>query len=147
MYGTNIYWMFFIFTSTMPIWAQTLNCATKWKRMHECKIYFTQQISILKRHDHFPPCQYWMILTVTKKIKCIKETKVSFLLYMCVKFFFSKFYGVWYALFTKHLKNYALWIFFPICVTFGIKSTHFVKKNPHIFSNRVIVSVNVNKLL
>lgn len=50
--------------------------------------------------------------------------------------------------FTKHLKNYALCIFFPICVTFGIKSTHFVKKKKqHNFSNRVMVSINVNKLL
>lgn len=74
-----------------------------------------------------------MILTVTQKIKCIKETKVSFLLYMYVKCFFFLNFMECGTPFTKNLKNYALWIFFPICVTFGIKSKHFVKKTQTFF--------------
>lgn len=54
-------------------------------------------------------------------------------IYTCMyRFFFLSFMECGTP-FTKHLKNYALWIFFPVCVTFGIKSTHFVKKNHTFF--------------
>lgn len=49
--------------------------------------------------------------------------------------------------FIKNFKNYVLWIFFLICVIFGIKLKYFVKKNINIFLYRVMVSVNVNKFL
>lgn len=49
--------------------------------------------------------------------------------------------------FIKYFKNYVLWIFFLICVIFGIKLIYFVKKKLYIFLNRVMVSVNVNKFL
>lgn len=49
--------------------------------------------------------------------------------------------------FIKYFKNYVLWIFFLVCVIFGIKLIYFVKKKLYIFLNRVMVSVNVNKFL
>lgn len=117
------------FSSTMPIRAQTLNCPSKWKRMHEWKIFFTQQktwpfptMSVLKDSNSDPKNQ------MHKRDKSLLSA-----IHVCKGFFLS--FMECGTPFTKHLKNYALWIFFPMCVTFGIKSTHFgkKKKTTHFF--------------
>lgn len=131
MYGTSIYWMFFIFSSTMPIRAQTLNCATKWKRMQN--IFYATNIN-LKKTWPFPTMSVLKDSNRDPKNQMHKRDKsLLSAIHVCKGFFFLSFMECGTP-FTKHLKNYAIWIFFPICVTFGIKSTHFVNKNTtHFF--------------
>lgn len=122
------------FSSTMPI-VQSTNfelCDKMKKNARMQNIFYATNIN-LKKTWPFPTMSVLNDSNSDPKNQMHKRDKsLLSAIHVCKVFFFLSFMECGTP-FTKHLKNYALWIFFPICVTFGIKSTHFVKKTHTFF--------------